>query len=85
MDYSDYSFVLQGSRRKSIILALNDKAKTITELKNELKLNLANVSNTLKKLQEKGLVECKNPDDYHLKFYELTKKGKEIYKKLSEN
>ena len=82
MDYSDLSFVLQGTRRKGIVKALENKAKTTTELQNELKLNLANVSNTLKQLESKGLVECKNPDDYHLKFYELTKKGKEVLKEI---
>lgn len=43
---------------------------------------LEHVSKSLKELLDKGLIICKNPDDKFYRFYELTKKGREIIKEL---
>ena len=84
MNYSEISFILKGKRRKSILFSLEKGVKTSSNLSKELKLNLANVSNTLKELEKNEFIECKNPEDYHLKFYELTEKGKQVLDEIKK-
>jgi len=53
------------------------------EIAKECRISISNVSNTLPELLKKGLVKCKNPKDHYYKYYELTKKGKEVLEQLS--
>ena len=80
-NYSLLSFVLRGERRKAILLCL-DKPKIPKEIAESCKVSIHNVSKSLRELLDRGLIVCKNPDDKFYRFYELTKKGKEILKEL---
>ena len=82
-NYSLLSFILRGERRKAILLCLN-KPMIPKEIANCCKVSIHNVSKSLKELVNKGLIVCKNPNDKFYRFYELTKKGKEIIKELED-
>lgn len=76
MDLSEINFILRGSRRRKILNSLkNSKGKNTSFISKELKLSITNTSKTLKELEEKSYIQCKNKNDYHYKIYELTKKG----------
>lgn len=81
-DYSLISFVLRGSRRKQILVALKEP-KIPKNIAEECKISISNVSNTLPELIKEGLVSCKNPEDHYYKYFELTKKGKDLLKELN--
>lgn len=81
IDYSLISFIVRAKRRKTILENLK-KPKTPKEIAIELKISISNVSNSLAELKNKGLVKCKNPKDHLFKFYEITKKGKLLLKKI---
>jgi DNA-binding MarR family transcriptional regulator len=75
------SWVVRGSQRKKILEAL-ENPKIPTQLKEETKLSLNNVSDVLKVLSEKGLVKCINPLEKTGRFYELTTKGSKVREEL---
>lgn len=83
-DYSLISFILRGSRRKAVFLALKEEAKIPKQIAGECGLSISNVSNTLPELIKEGLVICKNPEDHYFKYHEITKKGKDLLKELAE-
>ena len=78
-DYELISFLLRGSRRKAVLQALN-KPKTPKEVAKECKISTSNASNALLELKQKGLVECITPEAHFCRFYQLTKKSKNILK-----
>jgi len=80
-NYSLLSFVLRGERRRAILLCL-DKPKIPKDIAKSCKVSIHNVSKSLRELKDRGLIVCKNPNDKFYRFYELTKKGKEILKEL---
>ena len=82
INYSLLSFILRGERRKKILSCLN-KPKIPKEIAIECKVSIHNVSKSLKELVDKKLIICKNKEDKFYRFYGLTKKGKEMIKKLN--
>jgi predicted transcriptional regulator len=81
-DYGLISFIMRAKRRKAILLSLRDNPKIPKDIATECQVSISNVSNTLPELVEKGLVICKNPEDHYFKYYELTKKGRDLIQKL---
>ena len=81
VNWDDFSFVYRGKHRKAI-LKLLDKPKTPTKLKEETKLHFNIVSRTLIELENKGFVECLNPNQRQARFYSITKKGEGVLKEL---
>lgn len=77
----DYSWVIRGSQRRKVFKSLN-KAKIPTQIKEETKLSLNNVSDVLRNLSDKGLVKCLNPEEKTGRFYELTQKGLKVRDEL---
>lgn len=75
------SFILRGERRRKILLSL-DKPMTPKEIAEKCKVSIHNVSKSLKELVDKDLIVCKNPQDKFYRFYEITKKGKDILSQL---
>ena len=80
-NYSLLSFILRGERRKAILFCL-DKPMIPKEIGEHCNVSIHNVSKSLKELADKGLIVCKNPEDKFYRFYELTKKGKDILKEV---
>ena len=78
-DYELISFI-HGSRRKAVLNCLKDEPKIPKQIAEECKISISNVSNTLPELVEKELIQCKNPKSKVYRYYEITKKGKELLK-----
>ena len=78
-DYELISFI-QGSRRKAVLFCIEKQPKIPKQIAEECKISISNVSNTLPELIKKGLIECKNPKSRVYKYYEITKKGRELLK-----
>jgi len=64
-----------------VFLALTEP-KTPTQLSKELKLNVGFISNILIVLLKRGLIECLSPNEKRHRFYQISKKGKEIVKEI---
>ena len=80
---SNYIWVLRGKQRKKIIKALN-KPKIPTQIKEETRLSLNNVSDVLRAFQKKKIARCLNPKEKTGRLYELTPKGMRIREELEK-
>ena len=63
--------------RVNILKSLKERRKTLTELSQEQKMSVSGIKEHLEILEKTGLIE-KIDDGHKWKYYELTKKGKEI-------
>ncbi len=79
--FEHYKWVFRGKQRKAVIKVL-DKAKTPTQIKEDTNIKVTNVSDVLRSMESRKLVECLNPDDKLGRFYELTRLGKEVRKEF---
>ena len=79
----DYAWVIRGKQRKRIIKVLG-KAKIPTQIKEETKLSLNNVSDVLRSFQKKKIARCLNPKEKTGRLYELTPKGMRIREELEK-
>jgi len=86
MDVKLISFILSGKNRRNVLNLLSTEDK-LTSSQIYKKLNytyLTHIIRTLKELEEKGLIKCLNPKDRIYKFYEITKKGKNLNKDVQK-
>ena len=72
------SFVKRGKSRQKIIKSLTRHPKMPRDIAQETGIRQSNVSTTLTKLSEQGLVCCVNPEVKRGRVYRLTEKGEEI-------
>ncbi len=79
----NYVWVLRGKQRKKVIKVLN-KPKIPTQIKEETKLGLNNVSDVLRSFQKKKIARCLNPKEKTGRLYELTLKGMRIREELKK-
>ena len=79
----DYYWVVRGKQRKKIIKAM-DKTKIPTEIKEETKLSLNNVSDVLREFKKKKIVRVLNPKEKTGRLYKLTPKGMRIKEMIDE-
>lgn len=79
--YDDISFVVRAKNRNTVFKSLMEP-KTPTQLSKELGMNLGFVSNILIELKERKLIECLSPNEKRHRFYRITKKGKDLLKKI---
>ena len=79
--YDDISFVVRAKNREKVFKSLTEP-KTPTQLSKELGINLGFVSNILIELKERKLIECLSPNEKRHRFYRITKKGKDLLKKI---
>ena len=79
----DYSWVVRGTQRKKIVKSIN-KPKIPTEIKEDTKLSLNNVSDVLRALRKKRIVKCMNPKQKTGRLYKLTAKGMRIKEMIEE-
>lgn len=77
-------FIIKGKLRKNILLGLQEKPKTGKKLSSELEKHLTSISRILIELEKKKFVKCLNPKDDRFRFYQITNKGKQVLKKISE-
>lgn len=83
MDWDMYTYVIRGSIRKEVFLALKNP-KTPSQIAKEKEISLSHISRALSELGNKGLVECKTPNQKIGRIYALTKKGKSILQELKK-
>ncbi len=79
----DYVWVVRGKQRKKIIKVMS-KPKIPTEIKEETKLSLNNVSDVLREFKKKRIVRCLNPKEKTGRLYKLTPKGMKIKEMLEK-
>ena len=79
----DLQWIKISKYRFRILSALKDKLKSPTELEKELNIKLAHISRSLSQLSSKGYVEDNTPNLGRNKLYAITKKGKEVLKKIN--
>lgn len=79
----DYSWVIRGSQKKKILQSLN-KPKIPTQIKEDTRLSLNNVSDVLRQFKNKKIVKLLNPKEKTGRIYELTVKGKRIRERIEE-
>jgi len=79
----DYYWIVRGKQRKKIIKVMG-KAKIPTEIKEETKLSLNNVSDVLREFKKKKIVKCLNPKEKTGRLYKLTPKGMRIREMIDE-
>lgn len=82
--FTHYKWVFRGKQRRKIIVIL-DRAKTPTQIKEETKIKVTNVSDVLRDMKKRKIVRCLNPEDKLGRFYELTGIGKQVKKEFSGN
>ena len=79
----DYVWVVRGKQRKKIIKVMS-KPRIPTEIKEETRLSLNNVSDVLREFKKKRIVRCLNPKEKTGRLYKLTPKGMRIREMLEE-
>ena len=77
-DWKLLGFVLASSYRTKIMILLSSKMAMPKQIAIETNLRIGHVSNVLKSLQNKELVECLNPEAKRGRIYSVTQKGKEV-------
>ncbi len=85
VDWQLLGFVLASKYRTKIMLLLSKKIATPKQMALGINLRIGHVSNVLKTLADKALIECVNPEAKRGRIYRLTSKGKvisELMKKL---
>ncbi len=73
----DYPWIIKGSQRIKIIKVMG-KPKIPTQIKNDTKLALNNVSDILREFRKKNIIKCINPKEKTGRIYQLTPKGLRI-------
>lgn len=78
------TFIQRAKNRKQILTLLADREKTQAQLHHESGLYRTHVRRTILELQDKQLVQCLNPKDRIYKLYKITRKGKDVLKKMKD-
>ena len=74
-----YAWIKAGSQKQKILLSL-EHIKTPSEIQKETHIKFSNISDSLRKFQEKEIVKILNPESKKGRLYELTELGKTVLK-----
>lgn len=77
-DWKLLGFILASGYRTKIVLMLTQQMATPKQIATSTNLRIGHVSNVLRSLADKELVECVNPEAKRGRIYGLTTKGAEI-------
>jgi|TARA_Y100000310_G_C20145205_1_gene562120 predicted transcriptional regulator len=75
-------FMLSSEYRQKVLFSLESGIKTPKKISIETNIQINHVSNVLRELSEKELVECQTPNLKKGRIYEITKKGKNFVLKI---
>jgi len=78
----EINFVKASKYRTKIMKTLEGNVKIPSQIAEDIDINRSHISDILSQLKEYDLVECVNPEVRKGRLYRLTKKGKEVVKKL---
>ena len=79
-----YGYIISSSYRTNVMKAFDDKPRFPSELAKKAGIKQNHVSNVLKELKSKGLVDIINPEVRKGRYYVLTDLGKELVKNLND-
>lgn len=79
-----YGYVISSTYRVKILKAFGDKPRFPSELAKNAGIRMNHVSNVLKQLKMKGLVEIVNPEAKKGRYYRLTDLGREVAEELND-
>jgi len=84
MLWNDVGFLLRNKTARKIMEYINSKNNPVmpSEIAEGLDMSLKNVSTRLGFLLKRNLVKCLNPNEKKGRLYIVTKKGKEVLKKV---
>ena len=82
MDKDIVYYVEKSSYRKKVLKTIGNDAKMPIEISNECGIIQNHISNVLRQLKDKDLVECINPEVRKGKLYRTTSDGLDVLKKL---
>ena len=83
-DWDLASYVMASEPRFKILLLLRKKVHTPTQLTNKIGISISRISNLLKELEEKKLIECLTKERRKHKLFSITNKGEMILEKIHE-
>lgn len=81
MDDNLKIFFARSKIRLQVLKKLGEKPQIASFLSHDLNKHREVISRVFKDLQDFKLAKCKNPESPHFRFYEITKKGKEVLEK----
>lgn len=84
VDWELLGFILASKYRTKIMLVLIVQIATPKQIAQRTDLRIGHVSNVLRSLVDKGLIECVNPKAKRGRIYRLTSKGKSICKLMKK-
>lgn len=76
------SFVMASEIRFRVMVSLNNKVQTPTDLKKNFGVPISRISAVLKELTEKKLIKNLTPERRKSKIYSVTESGKEILREI---
>jgi|GEM_PF-582621 len=76
------SFVMASEIRFRIMVSLNERVQTPTELMKKFVVPISRISAVLKELNEKKLIENLTPERRKVKMYSLTNLGKNVLQEI---
>ncbi len=82
MDWEDIGFIKASYIREGILKQLRKKTSTPKDLTEALDIHFPQISNNLKEMSERGLVQCLTENRKKGKIYSITDKGIEVLEKL---
>jgi DNA-binding MarR family transcriptional regulator len=83
-DYESLGFILASSYRTNIVLTLGSHVATPKQMANVTNLRIGHVSNVLKSLVDRELIECVNAEAKRGRIYRLTPKGKRVFEMMKK-
>lgn len=80
MNWELYAWLKRGNRRREAlkIIAGSNTPLTVKEIKNKLKVAMAQSSFTVKELLDKKLIDCLNLNDKIGRLYRINKNGSDL-------
>lgn len=86
MIWDDVGFLLRNRIAKTIMEHMVNYNKPLmpSEISKAVNMSIKNVSTRIGYLSERSLVKCLNPNEKKGRLYIVTKKGKEVLKKVKE-
>jgi len=77
-------FFARSRLRLSVLKGLNKKPQIASFLAQKMNKHREVISRIFLNLQERGLAKCSTPEAPHFRHYKITKKGKDILRKLGK-
>lgn len=78
------AFILRAKNRKKILFLLEKQDMYPGNIAKSTQMYKSHVSRTLKELEVKKLIQCKNPNDRSYRFYMITELGKKVLKETKK-